>query len=365
MPIFSFVCMNFFDFFESTEPEKLESVTSKQMVSWMITNSGMEELQGSDLVLLSAGQGNFSEPRKKLKELYGLPGTPQGRIIDLGHVRSDLNEEETIKVLENIAEFTKEKDATAFLLCNEEAFVYPWFMVLQRFRRQAEVAAVTSQCTLDPVYGLMLEQPFLHKLHFLGIQHSLCEPALREADAHPRILPIRLGALRKDILQSEPVLRNSDFVILRTDSLRFSDFQASGNTIPNGLFAEEICALARYAGFADRVSLCVCGPYYSDSDLHGNNAALIAQIIWHFMDGWAARCSDHPDLHEDFISYRCELTHERLSLLFFKSRLTERWWMEIPDVDTERVLVPCTYSDYHTAASGETPELFFRTIRNL
>lgn len=335
------------------------------MASRIETLKNTEDLKSGDFVLLSAGNGDFAGPRQKLRELYILPHTSHGRLIDLGHLRRDLAKEESIQFLESIAGLIKEKDATAMLLCNEESFALPWFMALKRFRRQAELSVLSSYCSLMPVYGQLLDEPFLHRIHFLGVQHALCEPSLRNPDHYPRLHQIRLGMLRKELLNAEPVLRNSDMAVLGTHSVRFSDYQAAGHAQPNGFFAEEMCAIARYAGFSDRLSLCICGPYFNHSDPQSNNAALIAQIIWHFMEGWAARCADHPDLHDDFISYRCELTHERLSLLFFKSRITERWWMEIPDLDSERILVPCNYSDYSTAASGETPELFFRTIRNL
>lgn len=355
--------MNLSEFFETQEWSASDH--SPQMTLSVIPNIELKDLQSGDLIFLSAGKGQFSKPREKLAELFAIPASPKGRVIDLGHLKAGLDETLSTDILERIAETIKELDAAALLLCNEEAFIQPWFMALKRFRKQAELSVISSRFTLMPVYQDLLSLPFMHKLHCLGVQHSLCEPELRSSEQHPRLHQIRLGALRKELLQAEPVLRNSDMLVFNTNAIRFADFQASGNVIPNGFFSEEACALARYAGFSDRMALGMVGPYFYEADEHGNNAALLAQIIWHFMDGWAARCSDHPDLHEDFISYRCELTHERLSLLFFKSRLTERWWMEIPDVDSERVLIPCTYSDYNTAASGETPELFFRAIRNL
>jgi len=52
-------------------------------------------------------------------------------------------------------------------------------------------------------------------------------------------------------------------------------------------------------------------------------------------------------------------------LSFYKSNLTERWWMEISspeNVDnilTSNTLLPCTYFDYENACNQNIPERWF------
>jgi hypothetical protein len=47
-------------------------------------------------------------------------------------------------------------------------------------------------------------------------------------------------------------------------------------------------------------------------------------------------------------------------LVFYKSKRSEKWWMEIPHQDLDKfdrnTIIPCSYQDYQLAQSGEIPE---------
>ena len=53
-------------------------------------------------------------------------------------------------------------------------------------------------------------------------------------------------------------------------------------------------------------------------------------------------------------------------LVFYKSKFTERWWMEVPmasnSVYTRNSIVPCSYSDYQTATKGEIPDRYISAL---
>ena len=55
------------------------------------------------------------------------------------------------------------------------------------------------------------------------------------------------------------------------------------------------------------------------------------------------------------------------SILFYKSKVSEKWWMEVPVSDSgspfsRNRIIPCSYSDYETANKGEVPERYINTI---
>jgi hypothetical protein len=55
--------------------------------------------------------------------------------------------------------------------------------------------------------------------------------------------------------------------------------------------------------------------------------------------------------------------------VFFKSNLTERWWIEIPSENNasnklkKNTLLPCSHDDYLLACNQELPERWLKTQR--
>ena len=54
---------------------------------------------------------------------------------------------------------------------------------------------------------------------------------------------------------AEPVLRNAHIVSLDARAIKASEIDGSKNFSPNGFDGREICAIARYAGMSDNVSV--------------------------------------------------------------------------------------------------------------
>jgi hypothetical protein len=55
---------------------------------------------------------------------------------------------------------------------------------------------------------------------------------------------------------------------------------------------------------------------------------------------------------------------------FYKSKFSEKWWMEVPYPDgrerySRNSIVPCSYNDYQTAIKGEVPERYISTLAKL
>ena len=58
------------------------------------------------------------------------------------------------------------------------------------------------------------------------------------------------------------------------------------------------------------------------------------------------------------------------TLSFYKSKFSEKWWMEVPYASgrerySRNSIVPCSYNDYQTATKGEVPERFISTLAKL
>lgn len=325
--------------------------------------SEMEPTDG-DLLLLSYGEEDHVQVRKELGALAPLSKDCGRKIFDLGHLAQG---DEGNAILVELSARATEKGQLLVVLSNHGEVNYAMYRALEKYRRNATVSRVSANSELGNkgwVSSVIEHRPnYLFDFSFLAVQQYL---------EHPETLPIademgfdvlRLGMLRQDLKECEPYFRLADLVSFDLFSVRASDYLPSVNFRPNGLFGEELCGLARYAGYADALRLIHFGPYFKEEDTYGNGARLFSQALWYLLDGWAARTKDHPNLHHDFTTYKCELTEEKNCITFYKSKLSERWWMEVPLRKGRVETIPCTYGDYQQAAKGEMPERFFRALR--
>lgn len=179
----------------------------------------------------------------------------------------------------------------------------------------------------------------------------------------------RLGKVRSAIDEMEPVLRNSNLFSFDMSVVRLSDAPGNRCAGPNGLFAEEACQLASYAGqseMVDSFGLYGCNP---SVDQGNQSAQLAADIIWYFMNGFYNRKHDFPsDEDPDYVKFTIHFKENKYELNFWKSKKSDRWWMEVPAANKQRNqkkfhLLPCSYSDYQMACREELPERWIRAYQ--
>jgi hypothetical protein len=173
-----------------------------------------------------------------------------------------------------------------------------------------------------------------------------------------------LGEIAGNIALAEPVLRDSDLVSIDMTSVKSGD---SGNSVqfsPNGFDGREICALARYAGISDKVSS--FGLFNHCSSI--NEALLLAEVVWYFIEGWHYRSNEYPfSAKTTYIKYLVPL--EEQELVFYKSDKTQRWWIEIPLMAgvnnklKKTTLLPCSHEEYLLACNQELPERWWKAQR--
>jgi hypothetical protein len=135
---------------------------------------------------------------------------------------------------------------------------------------------------------------------------------------------------------------------------------------PNGFTGREICALMRYAGIADQLQL--LGIF----EIPSTPAAylLSAQMLWYFIEGYTLRINEVPDtLSENYVKFNVPIDEQHL--VFYRSLLTDRWWVEVAKGPFEKVvrsdnrpyLVPCLALDYQMALNNELPDCWVRASR--
>jgi hypothetical protein len=170
---------------------------------------------------------------------------------------------------------------------------------------------------------------------------------------------IRLGELRKEISLAEPLLRNKEYVFIDVRSVRFSDFPDNDTHSPNGLYAEEICQLARYTGMGQRVKQIHLFGYPSKSKAESPSSQLTAEVLWHLTEALATNKDEDPassGKEEQFLRKIVSMGEHGQDIVFVTSSSTGRWWMEVPEIKTgKNQYIPCSYSDYMSACTGDVP----------
>lgn len=180
---------------------------------------------------------------------------------------------------------------------------------------------------------------------------------------------VRVGDARQSAWLTEPLLRDSDAVVFDISAVRQSDAPGTAHPSPNGFYGEEICLLSRYSGISDRLKLFALFEVNPGLDIRNQTSALAAQIIWFFIEGFAQKQYENPASGQNdtgrFTRYHVRITGLEEDLIFIKSNLTDRWWMEIPGSDGQTLHMACSHNDYLNANRNELPDRWIKTMERL
>jgi arginase family enzyme len=308
--------------------------------------------------------------------LYKLmPGNWNSTIVDLG----DINEGETVEdtyfvVKEIVAELLEEKIIPIILGATQD-ITYPAYRAFDGIMDMINLVSVDSRFDFGADDELISSHSYMSRIitdkpnnlfNFSNLGYQSYFNAQEEIDLMERLFfdAYRLGEITTDITLAEPLIRNAHILSIDARAIKASETGFSPNSSPNGFDGREICAIARYAGISDNVL--VFGIFESENNTQ--SFQLMAQIIWYFMEGFNYRIKEAPSSKNDDFS-KFIVPSETEQLVFFKSHLTERWWVEVPSVLTSHTksnspaLLPCTEQDYLDACDQIIPERWFKAYK--
>ena len=309
-------------------------------------------------------------------QLYKLMmGNWSSTLVDLGDVEEGETVEDTYFVVKEIVAGLLEENVIPIIIGATQDITYPTYRAFDGIIDMVNLVAVDSRFDFGADEELISSHSYMSKIitdkpnnlfNFSNIAYQSYFNAQEEIDLMERLFfdAYRLGDIAADIALAEPVLRNAHLVSVDARAIRASEVGLSANFSPNGLTGREICAISRYAGISDSVS--VFGIYEAENTVQ--SFQLIAQIIWYFMEGFNYRRKESPSAENtDFIKFNVPAETEQL--VFFKSHITERWWVEIPSILTSHTksnsaaLLPCTEQDYLDACDQNIPERWFKAYK--
>lgn len=334
-----------------------------------------------------AGESNVGAelgPNEVRKHLYKLYANHYSlSIVDLGNIKQGHELKDTYFAISQVVSQLIKANIVPVILGGTNDIAYANYLAYEKLEQTVNLIAIDNGFDLGDVEEEITSKAFLNKiiLHQPNFLFNYCNIGYQTYFVDAQQLELmtklffdvhRLGEIRSNMQEVEPIIRNADMVSFDISAIRQSDAPGNANVTPNGFYGEEACQIMRYAGLSDKVSSLGIYEFNPTFDNNGQTAHLIAQMLWYFFEGCALRKNDYPDrTNREYLKYRVTLQNSTHEIVFYKSVKTNRWWMDIPFPSDHRLryhrhhLVPCSYKDYQTACEDEIPDKWWRTYQKL
>lgn len=309
------------------------------------------------------------------RQLYKLfPGNWDIQLADLGDILPGETVEDTYYAVQETVASLLKANIIPVMLGGSQDLLYPTYRGYTHMDQPVNLVNIDYQFDFADIEtpfnncsymgNLIMDAPYkLYDYTTIGYQTYFNRQFEIEMMKTLYFDTYRLGEVSADISVVEPVLRDADIVGIDLGALSATTLGNFNLPSPNGFDGKEFCTLARYAGISDRVS---AFGIYEYTAAHNNPACnmLIAQALWYFAEGVNYRRNEYWHVAQDsLIKYQVPIEDE--TLVFYKSSLTGRWWMEIP-LDsflhnnlTRNPLLPCNERDYIDACNQIIPERWY------
>ncbi|WP_317897247.1 formimidoylglutamase [Aurantibacillus circumpalustris] len=385
-------------FFTPVDPESildfkaLKELQFGNLFSIYTDTDNFPELDNIDIAIIGVSEDRNSENnagcsvapdavRAYLYKLYG--GSFTIRVADLGNINPGHTTEDTYFALRSTVDQLIRRNVVPIIIGGSQDLTYGQFLGYKDLEQTINVVAVDSvfdlgnpdeDITNTSYLGkIILHQPnFLFNYSNIGYQTYLVDQNSLQMMNRLYFDVYRLGQVRDKIEEAEPIIRQADMITFDITAIKHSDAPANPNASPNGFYAEEACQMMRYAGMNDKLSSLGLYEINPEFDISGKTVHLAAQMIWCFMDGFYNRKNDFPNrTSPEYTRFHVILQDEKYEINFYKSKKSDRWWMEIPypphkDLKFERhTLIPCSYKDYELATNNEIPDRWWQTYQKL
>ena len=371
---------------EKSNHYKSEQLGNNIMV---YTKGNFPNLSEADLVFFTVpeSRGEFSDNellsfttiRNELYQLY--EGPDRLRIADLGNLILGEKIEDTYQLLTDVLVECEQRNLFSLFMGGTQGLTIAQYNSCQQLGKIVNMLSVDSTFDLGVEDETFSSDSFLSKIlnaqpnvlfnytnvgyqSYLNSQSSikLIDDLFFEA--------VRLAKVRDDIEEIEPFFRDADFVSLDLCSIKSSDSPANTSASPNGFSSDEICQIMRYAGVSSRLTS--LGIYHFDSkrDFGLRSAKLAAQMLWCFFDGFFHKLKQFQPTDSDMITYHVSFREGEYNCSFYRNKVTEKWWMQIPVLESSKInernlYLPCSYNDYLLASQGEMPERWFKAFQKI
>ncbi|OFX73199.1 MAG: arginase [Bacteroidetes bacterium GWE2_29_8] len=304
------------------------------------------------------------------------------KIVDLGNIKSGNEINDTYFALKQVIEELIKHNVIPIIIGGSQDLTYACYQAYESLEQVINIVSIDSIFDLGKyeeelnsenyLSKIILKQPnYLFNYTNIGYQSYFVDQDTISLMRKLFFDVYRLGEIQSNIEEVEPLVRNSDFLTFDFRSIRYSDSPCNPNASPNGFYGEDACQIARYAGMSDKLSLIGFFELNARNEKSGQSLFLLAQMIWYFIEGFYSRKDDIPIANSnDFIKYYVSIHDSKYEIPFYKSKKTNRWWMEVTcPVEKSQYerhhLIPCSYKDYQTASNDELPDRWWQAFQKL
>ncbi len=353
--------------------EKMPDYKSAQVAMF-----GIKEERGT--------QDNFGcaqAPDEIRKKLYPLKkGTGAYNIVDLGNLNPGIDLDETYVRVSEVCRILLENNVLPVILGGTHDIDYGQYRGYEEMEKLVSFLNIDAFLDLEDskespasrqhIHKMLLHEPnYLLSYTHLAHQTYLIDPLSIAILEKLYFEAYRVGHLRSNLAEMEPAIRNADLISFDITAIKSADAPGNANGQPFGLTGEEACQICWYAGLNEKLSSIGFYEYNPEKDdERKKTASVIATMIWYFLEGFYHRKHETNFRSNDFLKYVVSMPVEPETITFYKSKFTEKWWMEVghhrPGAKYMRqTLVPCSYNDYQTATKGELPERYISALGKL
>ncbi|MFC6858138.1 formimidoylglutamase [Zunongwangia atlantica] len=318
---------------------------------------------------------NFDGIRKTFYSLF--PGNWCMNIADLGDIQKGDTVKDTYFAVEKTVAALVKMDVIPVLLGGSQDLIYAQYRAYDTLDEMVNLVNVDARFDLGDAEQVISNKSYVSKIivnepynlfNYSNIGYQTYFNSQEEIELMDRLFfdAYRLGEISNDISLIEPIMRAANLVSVDLNSIDSGALGSSFFKSPNGFNGKEICAISRYAGLSDKVSSFGIFEYHSALGELSN--MLLAQMIWYFAEGVNYRNNENTvAAKQEFIKYQVPIDDD--VLVFFKSPLSGRWWIEIPYVANSNTklkrstLLPCSEEDYLEACNQVIPERWYKAKR--
>jgi arginase family enzyme len=340
---------------------------------------GVDEDRGSKLNGGSSRAADFV--REEFYKLFLPPAEREFKVIDLGNIKRGETVRDTYFAVASVITELIVHKVIPVIIGGSHDLTYGQYLGYKSLQTLINLVMVDERLDMleNPekemdsdsfVMNILTQTPnYLFNYSHLGYQTYLNDYKLVQTLESLNFDCHRLGLIRQNMEEVEPVLRDADMLSIDISAIRQADAPAHAHASPNGFTGEELCQITRYAGLSDKLT--TLGIYEMNPGFDNNRqtAQLVAQMIWYFIEGYYSRVGDYPVTIDEHLKFTVHVKEADHDLIFWRSRKTDRWWMELPYGDKQKFarhqLVPCSFRDYETACRHELPDRWMKAYTKL
>lgn len=332
------------------------------------------ELEEADIVLVGSGEmrgsgifiGDSNAADLVRKQLYQLHyWHTDVKIADIGNIKTGASLSDSYAAIKTVLAELLRMNKTVVILGGSHDITLAQYAAYIENNQVIEATCIDAMIDLRGESHYRTENFLLEMLtgepnmvkHYnhIGFQSYFIHPRMLETMDKLRFDCYRVGIVKEDIEEMEPVIRNTHLLSFDINAIKYSD-APSAIQCPNGLTGEEACTLTRFAGMSNNLSSFGIYGYNPNHDVHELTAKQIAQMLWYFIDGKnRSKYESALDERNNFNEYHTAFAE--VDTVFLQSKRTQRWWMQLPD----KKFISCSYNDYVHASRNNIPERWLRT----